>query len=122
MTLVEGDVGVIVIDPLVSVECAAAALALYREVRGDRPVTAVIYTHAHVDHFGGVLGVVDADTTVPIIAPEHFLEHAVSENVYAGTAMVRRGYYYAAINLERCRGKLPQRALSRPELTDDLRP
>ena len=84
MTLVEGDRGVIVIDPLISAETAAAAIALYRAHRGDRPVTAVIYTHAHLDHFGGVLGVVDADTDVPIIAPEHFLEHAVSENVYAG--------------------------------------
>jgi len=77
MTLVEGDTGVIVIDPLISVECAAAALALYREYRGDRAVTAVIYTHAHLDHFAGVLGVVHADTTVPIVAPEHFMEHAV---------------------------------------------
>jgi alkyl sulfatase BDS1-like metallo-beta-lactamase superfamily hydrolase len=95
MTLVESAHGVIVIDPLVSAECAAAALALYRAHRGDRQVTAVIYTHAHLDHFGGVLGVVDADTTVPVIAPEHFMEHAVSENVYAGTAMLRRGVYYA---------------------------
>jgi alkyl sulfatase BDS1-like metallo-beta-lactamase superfamily hydrolase len=97
MTLVEGDQGVIVIDPLISQEVAAAALALYRTHRGDRPVTAVIYTHSHIDHFGGVLGVVDADTTVPIYAPEHFLDHAVAENVYAGTAMLRRGYYYAAV-------------------------
>ncbi|MGH1561148.1 alkyl/aryl-sulfatase [Mumia sp. DW29H23] len=94
MTLVEGDTGVVVIDPLVSAETAAAGLALYREHRGDRPVTAVVYTHAHIDHFGGVLGVVDASTDVPIVAPEHFLEHAVSENVYAGVAMLRRGYYY----------------------------
>lgn len=94
MTLVEGDTGVIVIDPLTTAETAAAGLALYRAHRGDRPVTAVIYTHAHGDHFGGVLGVVDADTDVPIIAPEHFMEHAVSENVYAGIAMLRRGMYY----------------------------
>jgi len=94
MTLVESATGVIVIDPLISAECAAAALALYRAHRGDRPVTAVIYTHSHLDHFGGVLGVVEADTNVPIIAPEHFMEHAVSENVYAGTAMFRRGMYY----------------------------
>jgi alkyl sulfatase BDS1-like metallo-beta-lactamase superfamily hydrolase len=99
MTLVEGEAGVIVIDPLVSAECAAAGLALYREHRGDRPVTAVIYTHSHIDHFGGVLGVVDADTTVPIVAPEGFLEHAVSENVYAGTAMLRRGVYQAGTSL-----------------------
>jgi alkyl sulfatase BDS1-like metallo-beta-lactamase superfamily hydrolase len=97
MTLVEGDQGVIVIDPLISAEVAAAALALYRTHRGDRPVTAVIYTHSHIDHFGGVLGVVDPDTTVPIYAPEHFLDHAVAENVYAGTAMLRRSYYYAAV-------------------------
>jgi alkyl sulfatase BDS1-like metallo-beta-lactamase superfamily hydrolase len=97
MTLVEGDQGVIVIDPLISQEVAAAAISLYREHRGDRPVTAVIYTHSHIDHFGGVLGVVEADTTVPIYAPEHFLDHAVAENVYAGTAMLRRGYYYAAV-------------------------
>jgi len=99
MTLVESDHGVIVIDPLVSQETAAAALALYRAHRGERAVTAVIYTHAHIDHFGGVLGVVDRDTDVPILAPEHFLEHAVSENVYAGTAMLRRGFYYGGVAL-----------------------
>ena len=99
MTLVESDHGVIVIDPLISREVAAAAIALYRRHRGDRAVTAVIYTHAHLDHFGGVLGVVDAGTGVPVVAPEHFLEHAVSENVYAGTAMLRRSYYYAAPSL-----------------------
>jgi alkyl sulfatase BDS1-like metallo-beta-lactamase superfamily hydrolase len=99
MTLVEGEKGVIVIDPLISEEVAASAIALYRKHRGDRAVTAVIYTHAHLDHFGGVLGVVDADTDIPILAPEHFLEHAVSENIYAGTAMIRRSYYYAAIGV-----------------------
>ena len=98
MTLVESDHGVIVIDPLISQETAAAAIALYRAHRGDRAVTAVVYTHSHLDHFGGVLGVVDAGTGVPIVAPEHFLEHAVSENVYAGVAMLRRGYYYGAIS------------------------
>jgi len=97
MTVVEGDTGVILIDPLVSTETAAAALALYREHRGDRPVKAVIYTHSHVDHFGGVKGVTtDAEVAsgaVPILAPAGFLEHAVSENVYAGTAMTRRALY-----------------------------
>ncbi|MTE15959.1 alkyl/aryl-sulfatase [Nocardia aurantiaca] len=101
MTLIESDNGVIVVDPLVSAETAAAALALYRENRGDRAVTAVIYTHPHADHFGGVLGVVDENTTVPIIAPEHFMEHAVSENVYAGAAMLRRGGYYSGATLPR---------------------
>ncbi|MFC5136714.1 alkyl/aryl-sulfatase [Actinomycetospora rhizophila] len=99
MTLVEGDQGVIVIDPAVSAEVAAAGLALYRAHRGDRPVTAVIYTHSHIDHFGGVLGVVDAGTEVPILAPAGFLEHAVSENVYAGGAMLRRGMYHTGMGL-----------------------
>ncbi|WP_071287522.1 alkyl/aryl-sulfatase [Mycolicibacterium llatzerense] len=101
ISFIEGDTGVIVIDPLISTETAAAALALYRAQRGDREVRAVIYTHSHVDHFGGVLGVtsqaeVDAGA-VAIIAPEGFTEHAVQENVYAGTAMARRaGYMYGA--------------------------
>jgi alkyl sulfatase BDS1-like metallo-beta-lactamase superfamily hydrolase len=94
MTLVEGDTGVIVIDPLISAETAAAALALYRRNRGDRPVTGVIYTHSHGDHFGGVEGVLpDGAGDVPILAPEGFMEHAVSENVYAGVAMTRRANY-----------------------------
>jgi alkyl sulfatase BDS1-like metallo-beta-lactamase superfamily hydrolase len=102
VTFVEGSEGVIVIDPLISVETASAALALYREHRGQRPVTAVVYTHSHVDHFGGVKGVIDAADVasgrVPIVAPEHFLEHAVSENVFAGTAMTRRAaYMYGAL-------------------------
>lgn len=101
MTLVEGDRGVIVIDPLISAETAAAAYELYQQHRGRREVTAVIYTHPHIDHYGGVLGVVDRATTVPIVAPEHFLEHAVSENVYAGTAMVRRAAYMYGGPLER---------------------
>ena len=101
MTVVEGDTGVLVIDPLISAETAAAALALYREHRGDRPVIAVLYTHSHADHFGGVRGVVDqADVDsgrIPVIAPEGFMEHAVAENVYAGAAMSRRaGYMYGA--------------------------
>ncbi|MFC8597594.1 MULTISPECIES: alkyl/aryl-sulfatase [unclassified Isoptericola] len=99
MTLIEGETGVVVIDPAVSAEVATAGLALYREHRGDRPVTAVIFTHSHIDHFGGVLGVVDADTTVPIVAPAGFLEHAVSENVYAGGAMLRRGVYHTGVAL-----------------------
>lgn len=94
MTLVEGRTGVIVIDPLISAECAAAGLALYREHRGDRPVTGVIYTHSHGDHFGGVEGVLpDGRGDVPILAPEGFMAEAVSENVYAGNAMNRRGTY-----------------------------
>jgi alkyl sulfatase BDS1-like metallo-beta-lactamase superfamily hydrolase len=105
MHVVEGDKGIVVIDPLVSTETAAAALALYREHRGDRPVTGLIYTHSHVDHFGGAKGVVSAEEVesgcVPVLAPAGFLHHAVSENVFAGTAMGRRaGYMYGAL-LER---------------------
>jgi alkyl sulfatase BDS1-like metallo-beta-lactamase superfamily hydrolase len=105
MTLVEGARGVIVIDPLVSTECAAAALALYRKHRGEREVSAVVYTHSHVDHFGGVKGVVSAEQVqageVPVWAPAGFLEHAVSENVLAGGAMARRASYMFAPALER---------------------
>ncbi len=98
LTVVEGDTGVIIIDPLISVETAAAGLGLYRAHRGERPVTAVIYTHSHADHFGGVAGVTDG--SVPIIAPAGFMEHAVSENVYAGTAMTRRAVYMYGANLD----------------------
>ncbi len=105
MTLVEGRSGVIVIDPLISTECAAAALNLYRAHRGERKVSAVIYTHSHVDHFGGVKGVVSEEDVqagrVPIWAPAGFLEHAVSENVLAGTAMARRAGYMFAPGLAR---------------------
>ncbi|CAM4027981.1 alkyl sulfatase dimerization domain-containing protein [Nocardia ninae] len=102
MTLVEGKTGVLVIDPLITAETAAAGLALYRAHRGDRPVTGIIYTHSHVDHFGGVLGVTSTDDVAvgrcPILAPAGFLAHAVAENVYAGTAMARRaGYMYGAV-------------------------
>jgi alkyl sulfatase BDS1-like metallo-beta-lactamase superfamily hydrolase len=100
MTVVEGDRGVIVIDPLISRETAAAAFALYRTHRGARPVTAMIYTHSHIDHFGGVKGILTDDDVaggVPVIAPAGFMEHAVAENVYVGTAMARRaGYMYGA--------------------------
>ncbi|GEL21090.1 beta-lactamase-like protein [Pseudonocardia sulfidoxydans NBRC 16205] len=104
-SFVEGDTGVIVIDTLLSAETGAAALALYRKHRGDRPVKAVIYTHSHADHFGGVRGFVtqdDVDTgAVKIFAPEGFIEEAVSENVYAGTAMNRRAAYMYGAALAR---------------------
>ncbi|WP_196806443.1 alkyl/aryl-sulfatase [Mycobacterium simiae] len=98
ISFIEGDTGIIVIDPLVSTEVAAAALDLYRTHRGGhRPVVAVIYTHSHVDHFGGVLGVTsqaDVDAgAVAVLAPEGFTAHAVQENVYAGPAMLRRATY-----------------------------
>ncbi|MCO7273579.1 alkyl/aryl-sulfatase [Cellulosimicrobium cellulans] len=105
VTFIEGETGVLVLDPLVTEETAAAALELYREHRGDRPVTGVLYTHPHVDHFGGVRGVTtqeDVDAgRVPIIAPAEFTEHAASENVYAGTAMARRSAYMFGAALAR---------------------
>ncbi|MFD7383419.1 alkyl/aryl-sulfatase [Streptomyces anulatus] len=105
ITFVEGTTGVVVIDPLLSTETAGAALALYREHRGERPVTGVVYTHSHVDHFAGVKGVTAQDDVdagrVPVLAPEGFTEHAVAENVYAGTAMARRAAYMYGAALAR---------------------
>ncbi|WP_424217165.1 alkyl/aryl-sulfatase (plasmid) [Streptomyces sp. BI20] len=96
---------IVVVDPLISEETAAAALALYREHRGaDRVIRAVIFTHSHVDHYGGVLGLWEdrtAPADVEIIAPDGFLEHAVSENVYAGNAMLRRAQFMYGSLLER---------------------
>ena len=97
MTLVEGKTGWIIIDPLLTSEIAKATLELAMEKLGRKPVVAVIYTHSHIDHFGGVRGVVDeADVRsgkVPVIAPEGFMEHAIGENVLAGNAMTRRSLY-----------------------------
>ena len=104
VTFIEGDTGWIVVDPLMSVECAQAALALVEENLGERPVHAVIYSHSHIDHFGGVKGIVSEDDVlsgkVQIIAPEGFEEYAVSENIYAGTAMGRRASYQYGTLLE----------------------
>jgi len=101
ITFIEGERGYVVIDPLTTAEPAAAALALMRKHRGDKPVTAVIYTHSHVDHYGGVMGVLsDADIAAGarIIAPEGFLIEAVSENVLLGNVMNRRAtYMYGAL-------------------------
>ena len=97
LTIIEGDTGIIVVDPLVSVETAAAALKLYQDNRGPKDVVAVIYTHSHVDHWGGVLGVTTADAVangdVAIYAPSGFLEATSKENVYAGNVMGRRANY-----------------------------
>ncbi|MFN4240530.1 MAG: alkyl/aryl-sulfatase [Erythrobacter cryptus] len=97
MTIIRGQTGWIVIDPLTSIETARAALDLVNATLGPRPVSAVIYTHSHADHFGGVRGVIDpaevAAGRVPVIAPKGFLEEAVSENVMAGGAMARRAAY-----------------------------
>lgn len=97
MTIVEGDTGLIIIDPLLATETAKAALDLYFAHRPRRPVVAVIYTHSHIDHFGGVKGVTSAEDVqarrTRIFAPNGFMEHAVSENIIAGNAMSRRSLY-----------------------------
>lgn len=97
ITFVKGDTGWIVFDPLMSVECAQAAMELVDSQLGEYPVMGVIISHSHVDHFGGIRGIISeeqaAEENIPIIAPEGFEEHAISENVYAGTAMSRRAAY-----------------------------
>ncbi|MGW2083357.1 alkyl/aryl-sulfatase, partial [Streptomyces sp. NPDC001939] len=97
MTIIEGDTGVVVVDPLTSKEVAAEALGLYTRNRGERHVKAVIYTHSHGDHFGGVLGVTTKEAVAAgdcaVLAPDEFMHHAVSENVFAGPAMLRRAVY-----------------------------
>lgn len=91
MTLIEGQSGWIVIDPLTNVETAKAALNLANETLGEKSVSALIYTHSHADHFGGAKGILpDGAGDVPIIAPQHFSDEAVSENVLAGNHMTRR--------------------------------
>jgi alkyl sulfatase BDS1-like metallo-beta-lactamase superfamily hydrolase len=97
LTIIEGDSGLILIDPLLSNETAKAALELYLKNRPAKPVAAVIYTHSHADHFGGAKGVITEDDAksgkVKVIAPDGFMEHAVAENVIAGNAMSRRAQY-----------------------------
>jgi len=97
MTVVEGKTGLILIDPLLTAETAKAALELYYQNRPKKPVKAVIYTHSHADHFGGVKGVTSEEDVaagrVKIYAPEGFMDHAVAENVIAGNAMSRRATY-----------------------------
>jgi len=104
-TLVEGDEGIVVFDTLLSVETGASALALYRRHRGNRPVKAVVITHSHADHFGGIRGFVSQEEVdagrVKIFAPDGFVAHAVAENVYAGTAMNRRAAYMYGADLPR---------------------
>lgn len=102
ITFVEGKKGWIVFDPLISQEVAKAALEFVNQELGERPVTAIIYSHSHLDHFGGVRGIVDEKDVkagkVEIIASHGFTEHAVSENVIAGNAMGRRAIYmYGAL-------------------------
>src|SRR5215470_14742259 len=105
MTIIEGERGIVVIDPLISTEVARAALDLYRQHRGSRPVTAVIYSHSHTDHYGGVRGVIDeADVRagrIEVWAPDRFMQEVLSEAVLAGTAMARRAQFQFGATLPR---------------------
>ena len=96
ITFIRGDRGWVVLDPLTSAETARAAYELVTATLGERPITAVMYSHSHVDHYGGVRGILTdeqcADPRFPIIAPSGFLHEAVSENVMAGTVML--AYYF----------------------------
>lgn len=105
MTLIEGNTGWIVVDVLTSEETARAAMAFAREHLGDKPVTAIVFTHSHVDHFGGALGVLSAEEVaerkVPVVAPIGFMEEATSENLLVGMAMARRSIYMYGKRLPR---------------------
>ncbi len=105
ISFIKGKTGWIVFDPLTAKETAAAALEFINEQLGERPVVAVVYSHSHADHFGGVRGVIEeADVgsgKVKIIAPVGFMDHAVSENVYAGNAMNRRLFFQYGVLLPR---------------------
>jgi alkyl sulfatase BDS1-like metallo-beta-lactamase superfamily hydrolase len=105
ISFIKSDTGWIVFDPLTAKETAAAALKFVNEQLGERPVVAVVYSHSHADHFGGVRGVVDEEDVqsgkVKVIAPAGFMDHAVAENVYAGNAMSRRLFYQYGVLLPR---------------------
>ena len=105
ITFVKGDTGWIVFDPLMTSECSRAAMELVNENLGEYPVKAVIFSHSHVDHFGGIEGIVTAEEVekegILLIAPENYEEHVVSENVYAGPAMARRASYQYGSLLEK---------------------
>jgi len=105
MTLIDGKTGWILVDPLTSNESAATALKLARKHLGNRPVSAIIFTHSHVDHFGGVDGVLPSDPAaaarIPIVAPQGFMEEATSENTLAGIAMGRRAAFMYGTSLPR---------------------
>jgi alkyl sulfatase BDS1-like metallo-beta-lactamase superfamily hydrolase len=104
MSIIDGTTGRILVDPLGSAETSAAALALVRRALGDKPIVAVVFTHSHVDHFGGIAGVLPDDVAragVRIVAPKGFVEEATSENVLAGLAMGRRATFMYGSNLPR---------------------
>lgn len=104
-SLIKGDSGWILVDPLTTLETTEAAMAFAEQHLGEIKLTGVIFTHSHIDHFGGVLSLINAqqaaDNTVPIIAPSGFMQEATSENVIAGPAMTRRGTYMFGNSLPR---------------------
>ena len=111
ITFVRGETGWIVFDPLMSCECSRAAFALVTEHLGERPITGIVMSHPHVDHYGGIKGIVSEEDvaahSIPLIVPSGFAEHAVAENVYAGNAMGRRaGYQYGTFLEPGPQGKL----------------
>ena len=124
LTVVKGDTGWILFDPLMSIECSQAAMQLIEKNLGSYPVKAVIISHPHADHFGGILGVMKeedaadaslsieeqlASGKIPVIVPEGFAEHAIAENVYAGKAMTRRAnYQYGVLLTPGVTGKMAQ--------------
>ncbi len=105
ISFIKGDTGWIIFDPLTAKETARAALDFINEKLGKRPVVGVVYSHSHVDHFGGVRGVVDeadvASGKVMVIAPSGFMDAAIAENVFAGNAMSRRTQWQYAVLLQR---------------------
>lgn len=109
MTVIAGKTGWIVVDPLTTAETAKAAMDFVNEQLGERPLAAIIFTHSHIDHFGGALGLIDGTTTsasglsepVEVVAPAGFMHEATSENVLAGTAMNRRAQYMYGKRLPR---------------------
>jgi alkyl sulfatase BDS1-like metallo-beta-lactamase superfamily hydrolase len=105
MTIIKGETGWILFDVLTCKETARAALELVNQQLGERPVVAVVYSHSHVDHFGGVRGVVAEEDVrsgkVQILAPVGFMQHAIAENVYTGTAMNRRAFFQYGLLLPR---------------------
>jgi len=104
-SLIKGDTGWILVDPLTTMETTEAAMAFAEQHLGDIKLTGVIFTHSHIDHFGGVRSLINsqqaADNNVPIIAPAGFMEESTSENIIAGPAMTRRGVYMFGNSLPR---------------------
>jgi len=100
MSIIEGQTGWIIVDPLTSKETAAAAIAFAREHLGNKPVSAIIFTHSHIDHFGGVASVLGAEDNTEIFAPAGFMDEATSENVIVGSTMSRRSMYMYGSQLE----------------------